>query len=502
VVKSRPRVYNFPMPRSKKKLPPGKIETLTVEETNAILKASSDPRITALIMVFLNAGLYLKEAVCLTVDSLDWAEHALHVSGDRERTIKLDDQAYEALAAYSRERPAVRHNAFFLASKGPRQGLSDIAIDHILRFHGRRAGLRCALNAKILRDTFALRLLSQKDHSIAEAARLLGFTSVESLDRYIKAAQLPPLDIPARLDRRSPIQRAISRAFPVKPKVARPTANDPPVTQGDILFGRESVITGIRSDIARRNSVLLTGPLGIGKTELLNYLAKLYPEALKIDAPVPVRAVLGQVLNRISPKKKLQANEYIRIPNAELLAQIAAAGKSDLLLLIDNLERVKAPEADIFARLLDNFTVVAATSATPERLQQLWYKFRLAPLANLRPETARQMVRHLTADLPVDDREMLETRIISLANGLPLAIVGMVRQLRHEPVIDRDAIRGVYHEAGVRYRDWTPFLIILWGVAMASRFIALGTHSFEGYILAGVGMAALMTTVRFLRMVK
>ena len=47
----------------------------------------------------------------------------------------------------------------------------------------------------------------------------------------------------------------------------------------------------------------------------------------------------------------------------------------------------------------------------------------------------------------------------------------------------------------------TP-LIILWGIAMSFRFIALGTHSFEGYIMAGIGSAALMTTIRFLKAVK
>ena len=97
---------------------------------------------------------------------------------------------------------------------------------------------------------------------------------------------------------------------------------------------------------------------------------------------------------------------------------------------------------------------------------------------------------------------MLETRVITLSNGLPLAIVDMIHQVSHQPVVTREIVRDVYHEAGIRYRDWTPFLIILWGVAMVFRFIALGTHSFEGYIMAGVGIAALMTTIRFLRMVK
>ncbi|MBU1022523.1 MAG: ATP-binding protein, partial [Candidatus Margulisbacteria bacterium] len=53
-------------------------------------------------------------------------------------------------------------------------------------------------------------------------------------------------------------------------------------------------------------------------------------------------------------------------------------------------------------------------------------------------------------------------------------------------------VREVYHEAGIRYRDWTAAVVILWALAIMFRFVALGTHSFEGYILAGFGMATIM----------
>jgi energy-coupling factor transporter ATP-binding protein EcfA2 len=478
-----------------------RIDYLTPEETERLLKASDDPRTTALITLCLNAGLFLNELARLKLDSINWEERALQVPGKRARAIKLDAQTYEALAAWSHERPAIRNEALFVGLR--KEPLQRKGMQIVLENHGLRCGLRCKLTTNLLRNTFVIRLLSQKDLSISEVAALSSFSSTLSLDRFIKAAKAPLPSVPEQFDKRSNLRRAVSRVFPVKPKkVQRLAVERPPLPAGQTLFDRESVITEIKGDIARRNSVLLTGPLGIGKTELLSHLAKLYPAAFKIDAPVPARGVLAQVLNKVCPKKKLSARACTRVPTGELLSQIEAAGRSDLLLLIDNLDRVKAPEAELFARLVDNFTVVAASGATPARLQPLWDKFRHVRLKNLRPEIARQMVRHLTADLPIDDREMLETRIVSLSNGLPLAIVGMVRQVNHEPVIDKDVIRDVYHEAGVRYRDWTPFLVILWGVALASRFVSLGTHSYEGYILAGVGAAMLMTTIRFLRMIK
>ena len=72
----------------------------------------------------------------------------------------------------------------------------------------------------------------------------------------------------------------------------------------------------------------------------------------------------------------------------------------------------------------------------------------------------------------------------------------MVRQVSHQHVIDKESIRDIYHEAGVYYRDWTFAIIVLWGLAVIFRFVALGTHSFEGYILAGFGTAFFMV-IRF-----
>jgi hypothetical protein len=80
---------------------------------------------------------------------------------------------------------------------------------------------------------------------------------------------------------------------------------------------------------------------------------------------------------------------------------------------------------------------------------------------------------------------------------LPLAIVDMTKQLSHHHVVTRDAIREIYHEAGVRYRDWTSAVVILWAAIIMFRFIALGTHSFESYILAGFGMSVIMVMKYF-----
>ena len=78
------------------------------------------------------------------------------------------------------------------------------------------------------------------------------------------------------------------------------------------------------------------------------------------------------------------------------------------------------------------------------------------------------------------------------------AIVEMARQLRYHPVVTEDVVRHVYHEAGITYRDWTPAIVVIWAMIVCSRFVALGLHSFEGYILAGIGTAVFLVGKYFL----
>jgi hypothetical protein len=71
-------------------------------------------------------------------------------------------------------------------------------------------------------------------------------------------------------------------------------------------------------------------------------------------------------------------------------------------------------------KLLDYFTIITAVEETPDWLKQLWYKFKQIRLNNLSHEASQKLIRYLTQNLAVSDYEMLETRVITLSNGLPL----------------------------------------------------------------------------------
>jgi hypothetical protein len=116
-------------------------------------------------------------------------------------------------------------------------------------------------------------------------------------------------------------------------------------------------------------------------------------------------------------------------------------------------------------------------------------------LAPLPPAVCRELAERWLAANPLRFRsEAVRARfvagIVQDSAGSPLAIVRMLETASAESEIDADNHRDFAQEAGLRYIDMTPVVILLLAGAVLTRFIARGTDSTELYVLAGVGLAA------------
>ena len=239
--------------------------------------------------------------------------------------------------------------------------------------------------------------------------------------------------------------------------------------------------------LKKGQSVLITGPLGIGKTHFLTHVSKHYEtHALFFSSPTPLKSVLLELVEKLTPSSPDKPSNRTAAP--DILDYIVAHKTlSPPILIIDDLQKLKQPDMDFVLTLLNHFTILGAAEDTTPRLKSLWWKFKAEELHPLSEEHSKTLIRELTKGLPITDYTMLETRLLTQANGMPLAFTDMTRQLRYKNVVTREAVRELRQVAGVKYRDWSWLLAVFWGGIVLSRFIALGFHSFEGYILAGVG---------------
>ena len=481
------------------------LEYLNNNEVKALLRVVKDPRDLAIIQLLLGTGLYLNEMPELNIDSIDWKKKILHIKGGRQRKIPINDELYESLVAWSHERIDNPEKALFITSKGKPTRLSSRGIDKLIRKYGEDAGIKKSVNAQILRNTFAVRLFA-KEVSIDNAANILGISSPKALRRYVKAAQMAkegrvPKEELEKLDKRPKIVQQISKLIDRKPKEAKVIEPVLPDSKEQLTVGRESIINNIRENLSKECSTILIGDVGMGKTHLLKLIVA-EGNYLYLDSPTPIKQFLQKVCEKYCPDWSERLPNQARSSAKEivdLLANVLKERDKKEIVVIDGLDKLKASDIDSFLGLLDCFIVLGAADKTSDKLKQIWWKFRRIDLPPLSGDAEKALIKHLATGLTITDYNLLETRILSLAGGMPLAIVEMVNQIKGRPVVNKEDIRDLYHDAGVRYRDWTRVLFVFWGVAMISRFIALGVHSFENYILAGFGMALIMTIIKVFR---
>ena len=481
-------------------------------EIRLLLSATQNTRDKAILVLFLSAGIFLKELIDLDITSIDWETKTLLVEGARKRSIPLNDESLSALTTWLNDRLKTPEPALFVTLRGLPKRLSERAVDHLIRNTVNAAGLERNVNFQRLRSTFAIRLLTKTQTDRKTAAKLLGIET-EAVDRYIaiinndatspsltkKATETPP-DTEA-LDNRPFWQKWWQKCRPSDSPKVPPSPMIP-----NTFLGREPVLSEIKQSVSQGLPILLTGPLGSGKTAILQHLQQVLPHSLYIESPTPFKAMLIHLANTIGntrgedPEKPTFNQRSTSATLFDAITQTTSLNPP--ILLIDNLNRIKASDLDTFLKLFPHFTIIGVTEKTDPRLKSLWWKFKVIALDPLDTETMKRLIAQRTQHLSVTNYDLLETQLLGKANGNPLAIIELTAQLSGTQKVDEPAIRNLHHEAGIQYRDWTPALMVFWMALVAFRFIALGTHSFEGYILAGIGTSLFVGGKYFVKRLK
>ena len=459
---------------------------MTDPDIRKLLSVIDDPRDQAMVVLVLSTGLFLAELIALDVTSVNFGDKTLSIEGKRKRTVPLTDSAITALNEYLEVRPKTPEIALFVTERGIPKRLSDRSIDHAIRTASKAADLTVSYHD--LRNTFIARLLKKTD--IKDAAKRLGIDR-ETLERFrpMSDVQVPMSSEQDPLDTRSSLRKLIDTVNPPDTSTAFNDVGHRTQDVGQVAtatFGRDPIIKKTTDLVMNTQSVLFTGPTGIGKTHLLKTVATTIPNAMFIDSPVPFKTLLLEIAEGICPSTTFTQ----RTPSPEILDTILSA---EILvppvIIIDNLDRLKTSEEDAIKTIIDRFPVIAAMEKLPTRLKSVGWKFKEIELPPLDKTAVQAMITVFTQGHSMNpkDYKHLETKILNLANGNPLAVVELINQLPESKKVTVEHIRKIDHEAGIVYRDWSWMLMGLWMLLVISRFVALGTHSFEGYILAGIG---------------
>lgn len=279
----------------------------------------------------------------------------------------------------------------------------------------------------------------------------------------------------------------------------------------------EQAVLALRSGA----SIVVKGRAGIGKSTFLRQVFKrISKENPCIWVPDKnLKAMTFEIAEQVHKRVSLQVPErYIpqryrahayqtgqvswevikrtvsRAPSIDVMQLVfdSLRGK-DVIVFIDALE-VPPSQAEIFQQLADVAQIAAGLSDDNRRvrIQKLLWKFQQTiELAPLRKDQVRLLAESWLSKKDIyfssgSIRTSFIRAVVQDSGGIPAAIEGMLTSATNDGEVTRASVRNYRHEAGTRYFDMMPVVIVGALGFMAMRYVSRGMGVVELYVLSGV----------------
>ena len=293
------------------------------------------------------------------------------------------------------------------------------------------------------------------------------------------------------------------------------------------LIGREDLVEQIAREARKGRHLILTGPVGIGKSAVLEAVIdrlllrqnrtvihvgeqqakgqflEMARGLLESGLLKPSALELDEGLDAVDPaalewvKLKRQVN---RLSIRDLCAVIVPAlheQRGQVLIAVDDLTQVTPTLVAFWLAVCDAAQIIACASARKPNVAKLWWKLAEIEIPSLTPDSARAIAQSYlqqTGTL-VESPPLFIAHLVQQANGNPQALADLLADASKERLVDKRKIREMRHAAGVRYLDFTPVMIVALASIVGARYLAMGTGDTELYIFAGM-LAAVVIAVR------
>ena len=324
------------------------------------------------------------------------------------------------------------------------------------------------------------------------------------------------------------------------------------------LIGRDPLIAEVVREIKKGKHVVLTGPVGIGKSAvLMAALKRIEPRRWEWRQFDPVAYDAGEVETEgaasAEPDRGDQVLVYLsehqakgqfvqmarrlietailkptaldlakkydemaprqiewasirrhvnRLSIRDLSAAIIPAlyaYQGRVLVAVDDMTSLTPTQQAFWLAVFEHAQVVTCASDRKHGLRKLWWKMKPIAVPALDPESARAIVRDTIAreGLLIESPGLYIGHVVKQAGGNPQAILDMLSESSKERRVDKRQIRAMAHQAGVRYLDFTPVLVVGGALIVGTRYLAIGLGDTALYVMAGMG-AALFFALRFM----
>jgi hypothetical protein len=248
-------------------------KALTPDELEALRAVRKNARDRALLETMVGCGLRVSEACSLRLEGVDWGSASvpsLRFVGkrDKERIVPMNHRVQDALRVWLELRGGERGEYVFCNLRtGGR--LSRKTVWDAFRRYSQRAGVR-RVHPHMLRHTFGTNL-ADRDVPVERIRELMGHASIQTSQVYISVSAEQKRAAVERLDSRPRLARWLSRQ---RNRTYRfwPRTTTTPSLGRVRTTGRQAELGRLQTNLERGIHTLLIGPVGVGKSHLLELL--------------------------------------------------------------------------------------------------------------------------------------------------------------------------------------------------------------------------------------
>ena len=488
----------------------------------------SNVKYKLLILLMMDAGLRVSEAVQLQIKHIDLQRKELSIRSLKKRkkesyrTIPMTSRILNALADYWPKLKDRTPEAYlFPSGKGAAQPHLDrkTVWKRIKKYSGK------SVHPHMLRHFFGTNL---KDHGvdIDTAKELLGHASRNTTEIYwhvkheekkraIEAIDVKPTLLArvnhALFGRRRRWREAAPRAIQITP-----------MQHGLTKFhvGRQKELETLHDLSDKQVNTLILGPQGIGKSHLLdNYN---HARVIRVDdLRQPRRVLAGMLLELFQGEKEEilkmltrigSEDEFVnKVANRESLKRLTdlaidVTQPKEYTIVIDDLTDLTKMGVRILEKLKNHFHIIAAARKLKVEFRTCFTNFQrleIKPLSRI--ETIEMIDRLSTELLPrIDDYESYKNRIWEDTQGVPLYVIEMIDRLAREPRISPEVTDQVKHAASKQEIDFSVPLLIAFSSLIALRYLGpeLGDQSGPFRFIAGIALVVAIFSRSIFRTLK
>lgn len=464
------------------------------------LKGKTKAKYRLLVLLMLDAGCRVSEAVTIKLDQLQVARKILVIRSLKKRTEKnklrqvpMTTRLVDALAEYWEFVKSRTPDSYLFPSKSSKAG-------HVSRKVVWRVIKNLTGNAypHMLRHTFCTKLAFEgiDQYTIKELA---GHEKTQTTEIYIHASKDAKNRAISTLYKDGFIRR-IYRKFLPPPRV-----DIIPSMTGQLGFvvGRRSE-TGRLSDLCKKRvNVLITGEQGTGKTAMLDNFVKSGQagKILRIDDMSAIKKTLAGLVLTLFNGDKEKVKDLLYGPEVDLdrivtkesikrLCEllIETTDKDEYSIIIDDATRVTPMGITVLEKLNGHFHMVVA--ARYIKIQQVSFltNFEKIKLEGLKRHEVVELITRASKDFAdrIEDWESYKSHIYRSTNGNPKFVLEMIERFRREPYVSSDMIQRVSHTTALKETDMSLLVIIFLSSLMILRYVGREVGSDRGaYMLIG-----------------